>query len=375
MSAELRVLLLGQTPPPHHGQAIMLERLVEATFARVRLFHVRMAFSTTAESVGRAEFRKVVHLVAVIARVVYVRVRYGTTMLLFPPAGPNRNPVLRDVVLLLMLRPLFRRVVFTFHAAGVSAFLDRCPWILRAPARRAYARPDGAIVLSSLLPPDAQRFRARRIAVIPNGIPDDAGEAPIPRSAERSARILVVGLLTESKGPLVLLDAAQRLRASGARFEIGFLGDFASFEFEKKARALCDAYGLSAVVRFLGQIPGPDRWDQFRSADILCLPTFYESEALPLVIIEAMMHGLPVVATRWRGIPDLVEDGETGFLVPPAAPEELAAALQRLIHSPALRRAMGERARLRFVERFTLERHLQRTEAFLLAVSDDGRPA
>jgi glycosyltransferase involved in cell wall biosynthesis len=375
MQTELRVLLLAQTPPPHHGQALMLERLARATFSRIRVFHVRMAFSTTSHSIGRFEFRKLAHLVAVIARAIYVRFRHGTSMLVFPPAGPNRNPVLRDILLLIALRPLFEHVVFTFHAAGVSEFLESCPRNQRALARRAYASPDGAIVLSSLLPPDAQRFHAGRIAVIPNGIPDVATDTPIRREGRRAARVLYVGLLTESKGVLVLLDAARLLLESGATFELVFLGDFGSHEFEARARARCQANGVSDTVRFLGPIHGPARWEEFRAADVLCLPTYYESEALPLVIIEAMMYALPVIATRWRGIPDLVDDGRSGFLVPPGNSVELAGVMQRLLGDPALRKQMGHRARQRFVEEFTLDKHLRKTEEFLLAVAGEHRSA
>ena len=367
---ELGVLLVGQTPPPHHGQALMLERLANARFSRVRLVHVRMAFSATPQSVGRFELRKVAHLLALIVKVVYARFRHGTPMLVFPPAPPNRTPVVRDVILLLVLRPLFQQVVFTFHAAGVSEFLESCPPILRALAKNAYAHPDGAIVLSSLLPPDAHRFHAARIAIIPNGIPDSAGDEPIARnSSHRFARILFVGLLTESKGILVLIDAAKLLVESGARFEIVFVGDFDSAELESRVKSRCQAYGVSDVVRFLGPIHGPSRWEQFREADVLCLPSYYEAEALPLVIIEAMMYRLPVIATRWRGIPDLVADGVTGLLVQPKNADELAKAMQRLIVEPNLRQEMGELARRRFIEHFTLAEHLRRTEDFLLTVA------
>jgi glycosyltransferase involved in cell wall biosynthesis len=349
----------------------MLERLASATLSRVRIFHVRMAFSTTTQSVGRFEVRKLAHIASVITRATYARFRHRTPMLVFPPASPHRNPVMRDVVLLRALRPLFRQVVFTFHAAGVSEFLESCPRGLRSLAKSAYAKPDGAIVLSASLSGDAQRFHARRIAVIPNGIPDVAGDEPIARAAGQFARILFVGVLTESKGVLVLLEAARRLAESRTRFEIVFVGDFGSKEFEASARALSQAYGLSELVHFDGPLHGTSRWDHFRAADILCLPSHYESEALPLVIIEAMMYRLPVVATRWRGIPDLVADGVTGTLVPPHNPDDLGEALRQLIIDPALRHEMGERARRRFVEEFTLDGHLRRTEEFLLSVAAD----
>ena len=75
-----------------------------------------------------------------------------------------------------------------------------------------------------------------------------------------------------------------------------------------------------------------------------------------------MMAGLPVAATRVGGVPELVEDGGTGFLIPPRDPDTLAVALQRLIADPELRRRMGQAGREKALKEFTLDRMLQETE-------------
>jgi glycosyltransferase involved in cell wall biosynthesis len=85
-------------------------------------------------------------------------------------------------------------------------------------------------------------------------------------------------------------------------------------------------------------------------------------EGLPRSIIEAMMSGLPVVATRVGGVPELVEDGVTGFLVPPKDPQALAKALQRLLDDPELRHRMGQLGREKALREFTLDRMLRETE-------------
>ena len=79
-------------------------------------------------------------------------------------------------------------------------------------------------------------------------------------------------------------------------------------------------------------------------------------------LIEAMMAGLPVVATEVGGVPELVEDGVTGFLVPPRDPDALAEALQKLIANPELRRRMSQAGRKKALKEFTLDRMLQETE-------------
>jgi glycosyltransferase involved in cell wall biosynthesis len=94
-----------------------------------------------------------------------------------------------------------------------------------------------------------------------------------------------------------------------------------------------------------------------RDADIFAFPTFYPNEAFPLVLLEAMAAGLPVISTTVGGIPDMVIDGETGLLVPPGEVSSLASALRRLVTDSGLRIRMGQAGRGRFMRHYTLEQY------------------
>jgi glycosyltransferase involved in cell wall biosynthesis len=371
------VLVLGQTPPPYGGQALMIEALVTAPQDRLRVFHVRLAFSQSMQSVGRVEAHKALHLLAVAARAIRLRFRQDIRVLYYSPAGPNLVPVLRDMLLLSLLRPFFPRTIYHFHAAGLSEFLDSKPRWFRSLARAAYGRPDGAIQTSGLNPPDGAFFGARRVAVIPNGLADatlagtlGVGESPARVRAKIRTRILYVGMLAESKGVMVLLEATRILRRQRRDFSIWFVGQFTSAVFERATRDFCRAHGLDDVVSFLGPLTGAAKWDCFRRGDLLCFPTFFESESFGNVAVEGMMFGLPVVATRWRGIPAVVDDGVTGFLVPVRDPAALALALEQLILDAGLRQSLGAAGRRKYLEEFTIDRHLERLEEFLWHLAD-----
>ena len=99
--------------------------------------------------------------------------------------------------------------------------------------------------------------------------------------------------------------------------------------------------------------------------DVVALPSW--TEGLPLVLLEAMARGRPVVATPVGGTPELVTDGETGLLVPPRDPEALAEALRRVLDDPELARRLGEAGRARVAERFTAAEQEQR----MLEIYDD----
>jgi glycosyltransferase involved in cell wall biosynthesis len=360
------ILIVGQTPPPYGGQALMIEELVRADFRTIRTYHVRMGFSDSMSALGRVGVRKILHLVSVVMRALQLRFRHKVRVLYYPPAGPTPAAILRDLVLLLALRPFFRRVVFHFHAAGISDYLLSQPAPLRLLAQAAYGRPDAAIQISALSPGDAAFFRARRVAIIPNGLTDAAPPNFPGVGSSETARVLFVGAISEVKGTMLLLEAARELAARRTDFSVSLMGEFISPTYERRIREFCRASGLDGVVSFLGLRVGDAKWDVFRDSDILCLPSFLES--FGNVLVEAMMFQLPVVATPVGGIPDIVDHEVTGLLAG-HSPSSLAEALERLIADRGLREAMGRAGRQRYLERFTLDRHLGRMEEALRGVA------
>jgi glycosyltransferase involved in cell wall biosynthesis len=362
-----RILIVGQTPPPYGGQALMIQELVHAEFQTIRTYHVRMGFSDSMSALGRVGLRKVLHLVSVIRRALQLRFRYGIEVLYYPPAGPTPAAILKDIALLLALRPFFRRVVFHFHAAGISDFLRSKPAPVRLLVRAAYGRPDAAIQNSRLAPADAAFFCARSTSIVPNGLADVApANATQPRSRGGTVRVLFVGAVSEIKGTMLLLEATRELAARRSDFSVCFMGEFISRSYERRVRRYCRESGIHEVVSFLGLRIGDAKWEVFRDSDILCLPSFLES--FGNVLVEAMMFRLPVVATPVGGIPDIVDHEVTGLLSD-HSPSALAGALERLIADRGLRETMGRAGRQRYLGRFTLERHLGRMEEALRDVA------
>jgi glycosyltransferase involved in cell wall biosynthesis len=184
-------------------------------------------------------------------------------------------------------------------------------------------------------------FPERLVHVIPYGM--EVHE----NGARKEHDKLVAGVaanLEYWKGIDVLLDAA-RLAQNPVRLEIYGVGSEKG-ELERKAAGL-DAH-FNGFVR-----------DPLASLDVLVQPS--RADNLPLAILEAMAAGLPVIGTRTGGIPELVVDGETGLLVAPERPDELAAALDSLAESPERRAEMGRRGRERVQAHFSAEAIARRT--------------
>ena len=109
-----------------------------------------------------------------------------------------------------------------------------------------------------------------------------------------------------------------------------------------------------------GRKYGKDKEAFFCSADVFVFPTFYHNECFPLVLLEAMEHGLPCISTTEGGIPGIIEDGQTGYLVPKHDAQALAEKMQILLFDTDLRCNMGKNGRDKFEREFTLDRFEKR---------------
>ena len=170
--------------------------------------------------------------------------------------------------------------------------------------------------------------------MIRNGVDADVTAAPT-RGHGAEPTVVAVGRLQRPKDPLTLVRAFGRLRASFSAVIVGEGPDRPRLETEIRRLGLERAVVLAGDTR--------DVADMLARADIFVLSS--TSEGLPLSILEAMVAGLPVVASSVGGVPEAVEEGETGLLVPPRDPVRLAAALERLLVDPALRRRLGANGR------------------------------
>lgn len=206
--------------------------------------------------------------------------------------------------------------------------------------------------LMKLSPPDAWD----RLAVVRCGVdagrfvPATNGDRPV-RAQGDPLRVLCVGRLVPEKGQTLLVDAVALLRDRGVDAELTLVGDGPDRAALERRR---DELGLGPRVRLAGAV-GQDRiLDEYRAADVFCLPSF--AEGIPVVLMEALSCGLPVVTTNITGVFELVRDGESGFLVAPGRAEALADALERLSRDRDAAAAMGLAGRARVVDEFRLDR-------------------
>lgn len=192
-------------------------------------------------------------------------------------------------------------------------------------------------------------------------------------SSDGVLRILSVGSLHAVKGQRVLIEACRRLAQAGVPFRCTLVGE--GPDRRALERTIGDA-GLGDVVELVGRRTQAEVADLLAGSDVFTAPSVPtrsgKREGIPVVLMEAMATGVPVVASRLSGIPELVIDDVSGVLIPPGDPEALAEAIRRLADDPTLRGRLGTAGRERVIESFDQDRN---AAALLDLIARYGRQA
>jgi colanic acid/amylovoran biosynthesis glycosyltransferase len=191
--------------------------------------------------------------------------------------------------------------------------------------------------------------------------------APLPAEP----RIVCVGRLSAEKGQLLLIEAVRRLVRKGMRLQLMLAGDG---ELRAELEQLIRRYGLERHVRIGGWVSSSQVREEILASRGLVLPSF--SEGLPVVVMEAMALGRPVLCTFVGGIPELVRHGEDGWLFPAGSVGALARALEDLLAAPAAElERMGKAARAHAVELHSVDVEAAKLAALFRQSSGDLSPA
>jgi glycosyltransferase involved in cell wall biosynthesis len=345
------VILVGQLPPPIHGQSIAIERIAAIRDDAFEIVTLPLNCSDDIESVGRFQFRKILRIVEVALKLRRMVGVCGQAVVYYPPASPAWIPILRDAIFFAFARGRHRNWVYHFHAGGLPEFLQASRFA--SIARRIYPRPEVNISMSRDAQPSPGEFFGGRDVYIPYGL-----EIPIPfteRGHLPHKRLLFVGNLFLSKGVGLCIEAVHRLRRQGHDVTLDLVGG--TVEQDRDAiRQKVDQLNVHDSVVFHGVVSGEPKWALFAEADCFVFPSHYPAEKFPNVLIEALGAGLPVVSTRWRGIPELIGDNLKGsHLIEPGDLDGLVEALQDvLISSDADYKSRRRASRDRYESRYTL---------------------
>lgn len=354
-----KILFIMHMPPPVHGAAMVGQYIHDSKLIN-REFDCHYINLTTAKNlqdIGKVGMRKLLDFFKLLKKIRH-EVKVVKPQLVYVTPNACGGAFYKDFVVVQMLKRLGCQVVVHYHNKGVATRQEK--WLDNVLYKRFF-KGVKVILLSECLYEDVKKYVDRGdVLVCGNGIPSSAIEGLVSASPaiaspeDKVPHLLFLSNLLISKGVVVLLDSLKVLKEKGCRFVCDFVGgetvemDAAMFQAEVVKR------GLEGMVVYHGRKYGKDKEAFLNSADIFIFPTFYHKECFPLVLLEAMEHGLPCISTTEGGIPGIIDNGKTGFLVPKHDVSALADKILLLLSNPDLRCNMGKAGKEKFEKEFTL---------------------
>jgi len=242
----------------------------------------------------------------------------------------------RKAIFVILARFTNVKIILQCHASRFDIFYSHAGWLRRKLIERILISADIVLTVSNSwkiyfeeLLPNLRVKVLHNPVVIPVSKPEHHFNEEI---------ILFLGRIEARKGIFDLLEAVPATIKVNPDlvYMIGGDGDRSHVE------AIVEELGVQDHVQFLGYIRGEDKEDLFSRATLFCLPSHHEG--LPVAILEAMAHGLPIISTYVGGIPEQVIDGENGFLIDPGDVDELSNKISRLLNDKDLQIQMGQRS-------------------------------
>lgn len=388
-----RVLFVTPLPPPIHGSSIVSEFIKNSKLIKDEMDcqYVNLSTSRSVSEIGKFHIAKLFRFVMSYLVVLWKLLthRYDLVYLAITVGGVG---FLKDCPFVLMAKLFCKKVVVHHHNKGMSKYVDKMPY--KVLYRLVYNKVKVILLSWNLFDDISTIVNKDDILICPNGLPPLAWNV-LRKEDKKVPNILFLSNLIESKGVFVLLDACRIMMRENLKFSVTFVGGESKMinrdvlEKAMKDRGLTSGCGIE--MEYVGPKYGKDKEYYWNNADIFVLPTCYECECFPLVVIEAMQHKLSVVSTDEGGIVDIVDNWNeesqcgTGFLVDSNVlrenccneslgelisekefektcafneirGKETAAALSRLVKDEQLRKKMGQAGYQKYLEQLTLDK-------------------
>ena len=347
MHTKPRILFVLHLPPPVHGAAMVGKCIHDSEQVNTAFdcHYVNLTTAQSLEDIGKGGLRK---LIAFGKKLLEIRRAIRSTRPDAVYVTPNTagGPFYKDFVVVQLCKWWSgRKVIMHFHNKGVSTRQNR---ILDNALYRRFFNNAEVILLGEPLFEDIKKYvKERQVHYCPNGIPDSNYDI-----AERENEVPHILWLTNimlTKGLMEYLDALAILKKQGGRFKANFVGGTTVEVSEAQFRKALRERGLEDCTHYAGRKYGQEKEAFYSNADLFVLPSY--TEAFPLTILEAMQHGLPIVATNVGGVSIAVEQGVNGLLIGGDKPimtldyrpdaQELADNLKTLLTDKELRTEMG----------------------------------
>lgn len=350
MSKKFKILFFVQLPPPVHGVSVTNLHAVNNPLWKnnFQTETLKLDFGQTLDNIGKVTFLKVIRMFFFTFRLIYTLAKFRPHLVYFT-IMPVGKIFYRDALFTVIIK-LFRcKVIFHLHGKGINETAQKSAfrkWVYKRTFRNS-----SVICLSPLLAKDINTIYQPAPYILPNGI--EIANTGKKKNETDIPIILFLSNLIKEKGIEVLLESAANLYKQGYKFRIRIIGAEVNYTY-KNINDFCNNNNLSDVVEICGPKFGDEKRKELLNASFMVLPSY--NECMPLVILEAMQAGLPVVVSRVGGIPDVINGETNGLLVTPGNVPDLTTKIKLLLDDKSRREELARNARADFYRLYTLQR-------------------
>lgn len=309
---------MGRFPPPVHGAAVMNENYFEALDKdkNFEVKRIKINYSDSLDELGKINFRKFFGFFAVFFKILFNLIEFRPNIVYFELA-PKGFAFYRDSVYVLLCKLFRKKIIFHFQAKGFSKAVKN-PLVKKY--YRFIFRKTKSILLSETLYYDVKDFMGKnQIEILPNAVKDEITDKEFKKIIQKRKQnkklvLLFLSNMIESKGPLDVLKICNELKKEKIDFECNFVGKFQDEDFRKRFENQLKEFKLEKHCKYLGPKYGKEKQKILEKTNYLLFPTQYLEECFPLVILEAFMYGIPILAYDNGAIREIISKGFLGFV-------------------------------------------------------------
>lgn len=351
-----KILFILHFPPPVHGAAMMGQyihdsRLINESFD---CHYINLTTARNLEDIGRLSGRKIKDFFCLLWTIRKTIKAFHPNLVYVTPNACG-GAFYKDFIVVKLLKSIGCKVVLHYHNKGVSKHQNR---LLDNLLYRSFFSHVKVILLADSLFQDICKYVQRKnVLICPNGIPKTKLDVHTMESRyEGTPHLLFLSNLIESKGILVLLDACKLLQNQSLSFKCDIVGGETKEISAKRLASEIESRGLADIVHYHGRKYGEEKAIFLKQASAFVFPSFYPNECFPLVLLEAMQYHLPCISTNEGGIPEIIDDGKTGYIVEKRNPKVLADKIVYCLTHPEQCKMMGDAGYEKYLQQFTLEK-------------------
>jgi glycosyltransferase involved in cell wall biosynthesis len=364
-----KILLIIKTPPPITGVTTINEYILnnQTINARFDISSICINYAKKHTDLRKFSITKLLKFVSTGYKIGY-RILIFRPQLIYFQISPLGKAFYRDFFYVLLIKIFRVKTIFHLHGKGIYESSNKSKF--RKLLYRFAFHSEELICLSELLVSDISEVFKGIPYIVNNGIQSSVLSDSYKKLGTE-VTILFLSNLYRFKGVLDFLEALRLLTYDRIDYKAIIVGEEGDISINEIEHRIVE-YGLKRFVYCLGGKYNIEKMNILSESDILAYPT--KEDAFPLVLLEAMQAGLPIVATKVGAIPEIIDDGETGFLIDKNSPSQLAQKIKILINDLDLRTEMGLKGKDKYLNKYTIDKFEENLAATFLDILEKQNP-